>query len=366
MKRITWIIIVCVVLLLGIFALWGDGNEGKKKEITGSIRIGAVLPLTGPAAAIGESIKETYEWRAEELRAEGLDIELLIEDGESNPVKSVSAFNKLVDIDGVDYVFTTLSSVSMMLKPLSEEKKVLLWSYAAHPDITTDSTYVLRHSNTVSYDAKGLAGSIISRKRKNVAILYQQDGWGVSLANELAQHLASSSIAVLKEGIDYTKSDFRANITKVLAARPDGVVNIAVGPAAALLVKQAREQGYAEDLFSSIGFLLSPGAQEIAGDAALDMFYTTYPPNEAFEDAYRARFAKEPTAFAFVAYTDVELFVHALRESDSRDPKDIADYIKGMGEYQGTYERALILPSGDIVVLTTIKKWPPEEDKRSQ
>ena len=81
------------------------------------VEVGLILPLTGPAASIGELFKSSMEWKAEQLRAEGLLIQLHIEDTASDPKRAVTGFQKLFAVDGVRLFYTTTSAAAVALLP---------------------------------------------------------------------------------------------------------------------------------------------------------------------------------------------------------------------------------------------------------
>lgn len=346
--------IIVLFFLLGI--LWGCSSQEDNQE-ENVITIGAVVPLTGPAANFGTILTEGYEWKIQELRDEGQKIEFFIEDSKSSPQGAATAFNNLVHVRKVDKIMTVLSGVSMALKPLAQENEILLLSINAHPDFTEDATYLLRHSNIADSDAKVIGEHIIANEHKSVGILYQQDDWGVSLKDELEAIFSNKRISVSHEAIDHTAADFRTQITKIKGKNPDVVIFIAVGPASGLLIKQTRELQYEGELYSSVGLVLTPDATEIAGEYLSGTYYHTYKANPQFASDYKQRYDKEPAVFGFMGYTDVELLFYAMEQTNSQDPKIIIDYIKNLGNFQGKYEEVSITRKGDIIIPTTIQLW---------
>ena len=85
---------IIAVLFLSFFLI-EQGCEGKKDVI----KIGAILPLTGPAAQYGKMLKNGMELAKEEINAnsgvDGKQIEIIYEDDQSQAAAGVSAINKL-------------------------------------------------------------------------------------------------------------------------------------------------------------------------------------------------------------------------------------------------------------------------------
>jgi branched-chain amino acid transport system substrate-binding protein len=113
-------IAVVVVVVLWIVNRGGDGTGSR-----GTIRIGAIDPLTGPMAAYGEPVRDGMILAVEEINAQGgingRKIELLLEDDGGDPKNAVNAFTKLATVSKVPVIIGPLSSgCSMATAPLAE------------------------------------------------------------------------------------------------------------------------------------------------------------------------------------------------------------------------------------------------------
>ena len=354
---ILFVVLVLLVFIVNFYpAIAGNFVLPSGKGV--SLRVGAVLPLTGNASGVGESLRQGLEWKVDELRSQRYPIELIVEDSQSDSKQAVSAFNSLVDLKGVNIVFTISSSSGMSLKPLAEQRKVLLWADITHPEFTNGTRFALRHSNIVDYDAKVMARAVVSDSNiKKVVVFSQQDDFGKSFGSKLADIFGSIGITAIILPIDSKSADFRAEITKAAALNPDAFIFIAVGSSAGYLIKQSKELGYAGKLFSSVGFVLTSDAQKVAGDSALGTYYQTYEINDLFEKDYMQKFGSKPSIVGYIGYTDIELLVSAVNAVQSNSPEKIVDYIKGLQKFYGKYESLEISPNGDIVIPTIIKEW---------
>ncbi len=102
MRRVTLISLAAVV------ALFGFGSEG----IGQTVKVGAVVPLTGRYAALGGQVKAGYEIGVEQINAAGgvtvggkkLQIELTMLDDESDPTKTVARLETLATQGVVAYL----------------------------------------------------------------------------------------------------------------------------------------------------------------------------------------------------------------------------------------------------------------------
>ena len=114
------------------------------------VRVGAVLPLTGPYAVYGKSLERGAFLAAERVNAsggiEGRRIEILVRDSGSDDKAAAEAFQALVEKDQVSVVLggcTTGETLAMA--PLAERyRRVLLSPSASGPQITTAGDFVFR------------------------------------------------------------------------------------------------------------------------------------------------------------------------------------------------------------------------------
>ena len=97
-----------LVALAVVLALFGLSSKGDSQ----TIKIGAVVPLTGRYAALGGQVKTGYEIAVQHINAAGgvtvggkkLQIELTMLDDESDPTKTVARLETLASQGVVAYL----------------------------------------------------------------------------------------------------------------------------------------------------------------------------------------------------------------------------------------------------------------------
>jgi branched-chain amino acid transport system substrate-binding protein len=325
MKNNIKLIITVVIAIILIVVVYINNNSSNDSNVP-EIKIGVVMGLTGAGAAQGEAILNGMMWKVDELNQDGNNYKLLVEDSKSDAAAGVSAFTKLFTIDKAKIIFTHLTPISLATKPLAEENKILEWAYSAHPEITTDSSYILRHAYDSEFDARAITDHITNRSLKNILIVYQQEPYGESFNNNLTKFLQESGVAVSSIPVNNKSTDFRPELTKVKASNPDAVVFVILGSGSGLVVKQIREIGYTGDIYSSAGFSLSPEGAEIAGDSAKGMYYQTdqYDPtqNSEFSTEYEKRFGSKAHINVGLGYVDLEIIDYAIKNVGISGRKD--------------------------------------------
>ena len=113
-------------------------------------KIGVMESVTGPGETYGNVAVQAKEMAVDEINADGgingRMLELVVEDSKCNAQDSITAYNKLTDVDGVKIILGTSCSGAMLgAAPLAEEEGVVLFSgLATNPDIAEAGDYIFR------------------------------------------------------------------------------------------------------------------------------------------------------------------------------------------------------------------------------
>jgi len=110
MKRIS--IVLVLVLFAASFA-FSSGQEEAAED--GPIQIGTSLPLTGQFSITGEKHREGYQHAVNLINQNGgllgREVELRVRDNQSDPDIAMSQFERFINVDNVEMIFGTFSSL---------------------------------------------------------------------------------------------------------------------------------------------------------------------------------------------------------------------------------------------------------------
>lgn len=116
------------VLLAGlVVAGCGDSSSGSGDSGDGPIKVGAVLPLTGPAAFFGPLQRDGLRLKLSEAgsKAAGRPVELIMLDGGSTLESTQTAARKLIEEEGVSMIIGPLQSDMMAgISPYYEQQGI--------------------------------------------------------------------------------------------------------------------------------------------------------------------------------------------------------------------------------------------------
>ncbi len=149
-----------------------------------TVKLGVINSMTGPQAPIGESITNGIKLAQEDLKAKGVEAQLVWEDDTGKPQVGLSALEKLATRDNVaGVVGAYTSAVTSAVAKAAERYKVPLVNPVASKEEITRQGYkwVFRVSATTGdYAAILLDMALALGQPKTIAILNENTDFGVS------------------------------------------------------------------------------------------------------------------------------------------------------------------------------------------
>ena len=244
------------------------------------------------------------------------------------PDKTVNAFKKLITKDKVSIVIGSLTSgCAKAITTLAQARGVVQIAPAAtSPDITDAGNFIFRACFIDPF--QGTVGGKFAAENlgaKNAAILYDlQNDYSVGLAeNFKAAFTAAGGRIAAEESYAGGDKDFNAQLTKIKNASPDVVYLPDYYGTVALVAKQLRAQGIQCPIVGADGW---DGLVGTAGDEVLNGYYSNHYAIDSTEDkvreyvaAFRAKYNKNPNAFAALGYDSVYMVKDAIEAAGSTD-----------------------------------------------
>jgi branched-chain amino acid transport system substrate-binding protein len=324
-------------------------------------RFGAVIPLTGPGAALGGLIRRGIELGVEDVnngKAADKQIGVVFEDSKTVPNEGLTAFRKLVDVDKVSTVLVGFSTVCNAVAPVAEESKILMIGMTTSlPGLTDGRNYVIRFFPNADMLA-GTMADYASTRFSRVAVIYAEDEYGKSAFTTFSSKFQGSArTIVFSESFKPTDTDFRSIVAKMAAANPDGIFLPGYGPGYITLINQIRERNATIPIMGDSP-LTNPPVYKAAGNAVegvivpatpLDAGIAETPEQKAFFDSYRKRFNENPSINVTINYDFVHLLALALENTD-KSPGAIRQYFLRQSPYKGLTGEIRFQPNGESIV----------------
>ncbi|MCK5404925.1 MAG: ABC transporter substrate-binding protein [Desulfobulbaceae bacterium] len=322
-----------------------------------TIKIGAILAVTGGASFLGGPEARTLEMLTDEINAKGgingNKIELIIKDSGANPEKAISFAKQLIEEDKVFAILgPSTSGETLKIKKICEKGKTPLISCAAAELIVNPvAKYVFKTPQKDSHAVQKIYGDMKAKGITKVAVLTGNTGFGKAGKMQLKKSAAEFGITVvIAETYDKKSTDLTAVVAKIKALKNiQAVVNWSIVPAQGILAKNMRQAGWDVPLYQSHGFgnikyveaggAAAEGIIFPAGRLLVSDILTDDNPQKAvletYKKNYKEKFNEEASTFGGHAYDAFKILCRAIEEVGP-DKEKVRDAIENMKGFVGT------------------------------
>ncbi len=349
-----------LVILFSLFILSCSNTQSSDGATGGAtfgeeITIGAILPLSGPAAVWGESIMNGMEIAREELEREGTKVKFIYEDSKVDPATGVSAYHNLINNRDVDVIFSAFSRVSIPLVPLAEENKVpLVMTMVAAKDVTKESDQSFRFYLNVNQYALPHIENMDVDKYREIAVLSINDEYGKDVSSVLINRAMERGINVVShEEFSPGSTDFRTQLTKIKSKSPKVILVIsAVPPELINAVKQIKELNINTEIMEASLNLCVEGVRKSLGELAEGVKTLCIPfdlkkTGNDFRNDYVKAYNKNPDFASSFVHDMVEL-VGKAGKLDGIGGESLSDEIRAVRFIDSTNGLVEIQNNGEI------------------
>ena len=297
------------------------------------IPIALVGPMTGANAAFGEQLKRGAQQAVDDINAKGgvlgQKLALTIADDACDPKQAVAVANQLASKNIAFVAGHFCSGSSIPASAIYNEAGILQISPASTAAALTEDAFKKGWTNVYRAcgrdDQQGkVAGDYLVAhfKDKPIAIVDDKSAYGRGIADETRKALNAAGIKeVIDESIAAGDQDFTALVSKLKQAKVEAIFFGGYQKEAALIVRQAREQGLAAQMMSDSA-LPTLEFWQIAGPAGEGTLFTfapdwrKRPAAKAVVDAFETRGAP-PEGFTLQAYATIQIYAEAAEAAKS-------------------------------------------------
>ncbi|MEU4534857.1 branched-chain amino acid ABC transporter substrate-binding protein [Streptosporangium sp. NPDC023825] len=314
--------------------LLGDGGGGQTAAAKDEpIVLGMLIPQSGSEAAIGPYMSNAAQLAIDEINAKGgvlgRKLELRTADDACDAQSAAAGANKLVT-EGVDVsVGGYCSGATLPTLPIFGKAGIPMIIPAANSQELVDQKlkHVFLINGTGSQQAAAAEKWIAKQGSKSVALMHDNTSYSkdIALRTQALLEAPDGAEAAITEAVTPKESDYSANITNVLAKKPDFVYWTGYFQEGGLIARQLRQAGYKGSIMVGDGSV-SPKLIEIAGDEAAEGLYATMTQTpdtlegaEGWIEAYKKKYSSEPGPYSNQAYDAVRLAAEAITKAGATD-----------------------------------------------
>jgi branched-chain amino acid transport system substrate-binding protein len=284
-----------------------------------TIKIGFVSTFSGPVAAIGNDMRNSFELALDHhgRKLGGLPVEVIYEDDQIKPEVGVQKTQKLIESDKVDFLVGYIWSNVMLasLKPIVDSKTFTIVTNAGASQLSGElcSPYVFSTSWNNDQTPQAIGLYMNQKNVKKVFLIGPNYAAGKDMLEGVAATFKGEII-----GRELTawpnQLDFSAELSKARAARPDAIFAFYPGGAGIQFVTQYAQSGLKAQIPLYTAFTIDslslprlkdlavgvPGAQHWVRDLPNDA-------NKKYVADFRAKHKSDPSFYGSQTYDAVPL-----------------------------------------------------------
>jgi branched-chain amino acid transport system substrate-binding protein len=354
MLRRVFLRAVTATAALAAFASFAHAQE--------SVKIGLILPMTGPFASTGRQIEAAVKlYMAENgSTVAGKKIELIVKDDTNVADVTKRLAQELVVNDGVKIIAGFgLTPLAMAAAPISAQAKVPQIVMAAGTSIITEkSPYIVRTSFTVPQKAATIGGWAAKNGIGKVYSMVTDFAPGHDAEKWFKDGFTKAGGKVVGEArVPIANPDFAPFLQRAADEKPDAIFVFVPSGQGAIFAKQYIERGLDKSGIKLIatGDLTDDDIVNKFGDAALgvitaDPYSAAHPSakNKAYVEAFtKANPGMRPNFMSVGGYDGMHVIYEALKKTNGdADGDKLVAAMKGM-----TFES----PRGPITIDATTR-----------
>jgi branched-chain amino acid transport system substrate-binding protein len=242
----------CILFLFLIILQFSLSQPIRAEQQAKPIRIGVVLPLTGPLAWVGGAMRRGIELAAKETTLQPLELEFQ-DDLSSNRTVAVTAFRALTSVSHVDGILNCSTSTLAAVAPVINQTKtptIILWD--SNRDMPKFSPYVIGFGYANEKAAEDAADFLITKKQaQRIAVISYQNDWSELLtASFTARAKTLGATITLSEQVADSNTDLRSILLRAKQKQTQALYLPLYGLGLISAIRQAREIKFAGQILT--------------------------------------------------------------------------------------------------------------------
>jgi len=345
--NVRWVVRCLAKFLLGLPLLL-LGLNATVNAADCPIKLGAILPVSGPMGQVGDRIAETGRFAVDQFNEAGgvkdCEVEYVLRDTQGQSTVGVDAAKSLVELDGVQALIGAVSSgVSLpVLTSVAVPSNITQVSCCSSSESFTELAangetngfWFRTYATNRSQSAMGAKLTTDSGFKKT-AVIYVNTDFGVGLAKRFEQDIAKLGGSITKM-VAYNESQqsYRAEVTTALEGDPDSLFLVAFPVDGATITRDWLALGGTDNLIvnnslRSSDFFEAVGSKYLQNMVGYDSAQPRLPSVDSFNEMYAAEFAGPPDGPGLHSvYDAVAVVLLAMEAADEITGESVRDNIR--------------------------------------
>ncbi len=343
------------------------------------VKVGVLLPLTGPASHEGWYARHAIELAIEHINKRGgvkslggAKLVPIFADTTGKPEVGMAECERLITLEKVDVLTGCYqSAVTFPVSGVAEKHKVPFMVADAISDKITEQGYkwVFRIHGKASWYGRDAVKFIMDMNKKygtnfkNIGLVYEDDEFGKSSAEGFKSYLsklAPDYKIVIEESYPVAAADLTPLATKVKAANPDILLHVAYVSDAMLFMKSMKTLRWYPKAYVGLGAAGQSHPDFIKGlgvDSYFTFTQTEWQPDlllspklkdfDWVNKEYKAKTGEDMTGIPADCYSSTWVLYYAIEKAGSLDKDKIREALASM---------VIDLPSKEVNVILPYEK----------
>lgn len=257
-------------------AVLAGGLVGASTTAQAQIKIGAILSISGPAAAMGVGYKGAFDFLPTEMG--GLKVEYIIRDDGTDASNAYTIAQKMISEDHIDaFIGPALTASDASVAPLANQAHVPMIAMAPYEYDPTKQPYTFNNAQPLSLMVAVVFKHMEQHGVKNVGFIGFSDGWGDQVLAATKHSAEAGGVKILADE-RYARADttVEAQALKLIGVHPQAIMMGNSASPAALPVVTLRRRGFKGPIYGNHG-VVSPAFLSIGGAAVEGVIAVTSP-----------------------------------------------------------------------------------------
>jgi ABC-type branched-subunit amino acid transport system substrate-binding protein len=276
-----------VVLILG-FALWGmplSGSSAASPEMV----VGVMAPLSGALSEYGQAVRNGIDLAGRDFPEIASNCRFDFRDSQYFQPESAVAHAHQLAAEGVRIIYNWGELTSSAVAPLADSLKVFMFAWTANPELSRQSSHLLRFQSSATDYAQTLANELRKAGYRRVGILHTDNAWNNLILAALEQ-VSSPDLTIIKVAkFAPPDTEFGAAVEKLKGLQLDVVGVFLVAGQISYAYRALNDQNVGLPTFGT-DFLDSMLEVWKAGPAMDGAFFAANRVSDPFTEKYRRAF----------------------------------------------------------------------------
>ncbi len=250
--------LLATVAALGALAASGTAQA--------QIKLGAILSISGPGAAMGVGYKGAFDLFPTEIA--GQKVEYIIRDDATDASTGYTIAQKMISEDHVDaFIGPSLTATDAAVAPLANQAKVPMLAMAPYEYDPQKQPYTFNDAQPLSLMVSAVFKYMQQHGVKDIGYIGFSDGWGDQVLGATKQVAGDDGIKILAdERYARTDTTCEAQALKLISTHPQAVMMGNSATPATLPVVALRHRGFKGGIYGNHG-IVSPAFIKVGGAA---------------------------------------------------------------------------------------------------